>query len=57
MPALAICAAGSLLGLHLGESSFPVGKVEYLEKCSLPIGKGAGRFGSEVQIQRCCAGG
>ena len=31
MPALAICAAGSLLGLHLGESSFPVGKVEYLE--------------------------
>jgi len=31
MSALAICAAGSLLGLHLGESSFPVGKVEYLE--------------------------
>jgi len=31
MPDLAICAAGSLIGLHLGESSFPVGKVEYLE--------------------------
>jgi len=30
MPSLAICAAGSLLGLHLGEASFPVGKVEFL---------------------------
>ena len=31
MPELAVCAAGSLLGLHLGGGSFPVGKVEYLE--------------------------
>lgn len=31
MPQLAICAAGSLLGVHLGEASFPVGKVEYLD--------------------------
>ena len=31
MPGLAVCAAGSLLGIHLGESSFPVGKVEYLD--------------------------
>ncbi len=30
MPDLAICAAGSLLGVHLGESSFPVGKVDEL---------------------------
>jgi len=30
MPELAICAAGSLLGVHLGESSFPVGKVDEL---------------------------
>jgi uncharacterized protein len=30
MPALAICAAGSLLGVHLGECSFPVGKVDEL---------------------------
>ncbi len=29
-PDLAICAAGSLLGIHLGEGSFPVGKVEFL---------------------------
>lgn len=31
MPGLAICAAGSLLGVHLGEASFPVGKVEFLD--------------------------
>jgi hypothetical protein len=30
MPELALCCAGSLLGLHLGESSFPVGKVDFL---------------------------
>lgn len=28
---LAVCAAGSLLGVHLGESSFPVGKVEFMD--------------------------
>lgn len=30
MPEAAICAAGSLLGLHLNDGSFPVGKVEFL---------------------------
>lgn len=30
-PNLAICAAGSLLGISLSDSSFPVGKVEYLD--------------------------
>ena len=30
LPELAVCAAGSLLGVHLGESSFPVGKVAEL---------------------------
>jgi uncharacterized protein len=29
LPELALCCAGSLLGLHLGESSFPVGKVDF----------------------------
>ena len=29
-PGVNICAAGSLLGLHLGSMPFPVGKVEYL---------------------------
>lgn len=31
MPRFAICSAGSLLGIRLAPSSFPVGKVEYLE--------------------------
>lgn len=30
MPELHLCSAGSLLGLELGSSPFPVGKVEYL---------------------------
>lgn len=30
LPQAAICAAGSLLGLHLSNGSFPVGKVEFL---------------------------
>ena len=30
IPELAVCAAGSLLGVHLGESSFPVGKIDEL---------------------------
>lgn len=35
MPELAVCAAGSLLGVHLGEASFPVGKVEELHMVPL----------------------
>ncbi len=31
MPALALCAAGSLLGVCLGGESFPVGKVTFLD--------------------------
>jgi len=31
LPNFPICAAGSLLGIHLGQSSFPVGKVEHLD--------------------------
>ena len=31
MPELALCAAGSLLGVCLNEASFPVGKVTYLD--------------------------
>ncbi len=29
LPGLALCAAGSLLGIYLSDESFPVGKVEY----------------------------
>lgn len=31
LPELALCCAGSLLGLHLGEGSFPVGKVDFFQ--------------------------
>ena len=31
MPFLAVCAAGSLLGVFLGDDSFPVGKVTFLD--------------------------
>ena len=31
MPELAICCAGSLLGIHLNTGSFPVGKVEIID--------------------------
>lgn len=31
MPGLALCAAGSLLGIHLNNESFPVGKVTFLD--------------------------
>lgn len=31
MPSQAICSAGSLLGVHMGEGSFPVGKVEFMD--------------------------
>lgn len=30
LPELALCSAGSLLGIHLNESSYPVGKVDML---------------------------
>ena len=30
-PELAVCAAGSLLGIHLAQSSFPVGYVDWLD--------------------------
>lgn len=31
IPQLAVCAAGSLLGVHLNEISFPVGKVSFMD--------------------------
>ncbi len=31
MPQLSVCSGGSLLGVHLGEGSFPVGKVDFLD--------------------------
>ena len=31
IPELSICAAGSLLGVHTGEASFPVGKIDFMD--------------------------
>lgn len=31
LPSLAVCAAGSLIGVHLSSESFPVGKVHFLD--------------------------
>jgi predicted AAA+ superfamily ATPase len=39
MPELALCAAGSLLGLHLAESSFPVGSVDWLHLYPMSFGE------------------
>ena len=49
LPELAVCAAGSLLGLQLGESSYPVGKVESLRMYPLSFteflaGSGESRY-------------
>ena len=37
IPQLAVCAAGSLLGVELGDGSFPVGKVELLNMFPLSL--------------------
>ncbi len=38
VPGLAICCAGSLLGLFFGESPFPVGKADFLPLSPLSFG-------------------
>lgn len=49
LPVMAVCAAGSLLGVHLGEASYPVGKVDMLNLHPLTFeeflgGIGEGRY-------------
>lgn len=59
MPGLALCAAGSLLGVHLGEASFPVGKVEFLDMFPmsfLEFLEGVGDTMSAGFIRTCGAG-
>jgi predicted AAA+ superfamily ATPase len=48
MPALAIVAAGSLLGLHLSDESFPVGKVDRLTLFPLTFSEFVSATMSEV---------
>lgn len=58
MPGLALCAAESLLGVHLGEASFPVGKVEFLDMFPmsfLEFLEGIGDTGSMEFIKACKA--
>jgi hypothetical protein len=38
-PHTAVCAAGSLLGVVLGDESFPVGKIEFLDLYSFSFGE------------------
>ena len=45
MPRLSVCAAGSLLGVHLGEGSFPVGKVEFLDMHPMTFAEFLGGIG------------
>ncbi len=39
MPDLAVCAAGSLLGVHLGHTAYPVGKVDGLHMHPMTFGE------------------
>ena len=55
LPAAAVCSAGSLLGIMLGESSFPVGKVNFLELkpmcfCEFLIALGEERFLEAIKL-------
>ena len=47
IPGLALCCAGSLLGLHLNESSFPAGKVEFLDVHPMTFGEFLRAIGEE----------
>lgn len=51
-PHLAICAAGSLLGLSLSPESFPVGKVKFLKIYPLSFSEVLLASGEEVLLER-----
>ena len=48
MPELALCSAGSLLGLRLNESSFPVGKVDMMHLYPMNFSEFLHGIGDEV---------
>ena len=50
MPEIAICSAGSLLGVHLGPVSFPVGKVNMLSMYPLSFKEFLQAIGEERSI-------
>jgi len=51
MPQLSLCSAGSLLGIHLGESSYPVGKVDMLTMHPLSFEEFLLALGDERYLQ------
>jgi len=48
MPKLAVCAAGSLLGIILSDESYPVGKVEYFNLRPLNFREFLTNYGNEL---------
>lgn len=50
-PELAICAAGSLLGVYLGEGSFPVGKVDMLDMFPLSFFEFLGALEEKLALE------
>lgn len=56
VPELAICCAGSLLGIFFGESSFPVGKADFLSLYPLSFGEflsGIGESNAYDYFSKC----
>ena len=51
LPKLAVCAAGSLLGLHLNEGSYPVGKVDMLHLYPMTFGEFLAGIGDSFALQ------
>jgi len=48
LPQLTLCCAGSLLGLHLNEGSFPVGKVDMLHLYPMTFGEFINGIGDDI---------
>lgn len=51
MPELSLCAAGSLLGIHLNSGSYPVGKVDELTLCPLSFAEFLEAIGDDDSLQ------
>ncbi len=51
MPDLALCAAGSLLGLHFNEGSYPVGKVDMMHLYSMTFREFILGIGDDLAVE------
>ncbi|MBY0545219.1 MAG: AAA family ATPase [Gammaproteobacteria bacterium] len=54
IPELAVCSAGSLLGLHLNDSSFPVGKVDMMHLYPMTFTEFLAGIGDEEAFNFVC---